>query len=196
MTKLHRLLFAGIVLSLATGYSTQAGTVSGSQSFADAGTATADTGNINTATSFTIGDMVSTGSQEGAFIAYPPLTSFGSISFSLSNPVSFSFGNGSFGSFTSTSISEALSTPGSVEFYILGNYTPGSFVGIGPAQPASFTLGFEQTPASTGSISDSGTFATPPAPPPGIPEPASVVLVGIGLTSVSLFRMLRKRMGK
>ena len=194
--KLHRSLLAGIVLSLAAAVSAQAASVNGSQGFADIGTPTVDTGNINTATSLTIGDLITTTSQQGGFAGLPT-QAFGTVNFNLTSFTSLTFQNSTFGSFSSTSITKTPSTSGTVDLYVLGSFTPGTFFGGGSAQATSFTISFTQTPASTGSISDSSTLATPPATPPGVvPEPASVALASIGLVPVGLFRVLRKRMAK
>jgi PEP-CTERM motif len=190
-----RLSLATVLLSLVVGQA-RAGIV-GTQAFADIGTPTVNTGDINTATAFTIGDLVSTSSNTGAFAGMPSQT-LGSVTFDTTVPGSLSFGNAVFGTFTSTSITEPGNIPGSVTLYIVGNYTPGTYVGGGSSTTASFTVDFTQTPAHTGSISDSGTFATPPASPPNVggssaPEPSSVVLGLIGVGIVGACRLVRRR---
>jgi len=164
-------------------------------SFADLGTPTVNTGNINTATVFNIGDLVST-SGAGFFAGLPNQT-FGAVSYNTTVGTSLSFSSTLFGTFTSTSITPFNgTTPGSISAFILGNYTAGTYAGGGGevSGPASFTISWTQTPPSNGGISDSSTLSTPPAPPPpGVPEPASVVL---GLTSIAggvFFHLVRRR---
>jgi hypothetical protein len=193
---MRRLLVPALLVACAVG-TAKAGPV-GTLGFADIGTPTANTGDINTATSFTIGNLISTTAETGIFAGPPPMLSqdFGSVTFSTGTPASFSLSNSVFGTFTSTSITEAVNSPGLVGFYILGTYTAGSVDPGSGTNPASFTLSFTQTPASTGSISDSGSFSVPPASPPGVPEPATLVL---GLTSIvggGLFHLIRRRRAK
>jgi hypothetical protein len=168
---------------------TQAAVI-GSVSFADISGPTANTGDINTSTTFTIGDLFSTVGM-GAFAGMPN-QAFGATSFDANVGTSLSFGNGVFGTFASTSITEFANNAllGTVDFYVLGNYTGGSYVsGSGPS---SFTISFNQNPAGTGSISDSATFSIPPAAPPGTPEPASMVLMGSALVGLAMIRRRRK----
>lgn len=170
----------------------------GTQGLADIGTPAAGgspTGNINTATSFTIGELISTGANTGVFNGMPTQV-FGSDTFTLGANGSFSITSAVFGTFTSTSIVEASNVPGVVGIYVLGEYTPGSYVtgfGSGPFL-ASVTLSFTQTPAGAGgSISDSGTFSVPAAPPPSAaPEPASFVLLGLGAVGMVGYRRYRR----
>jgi hypothetical protein len=162
----------------------RAGGIYSTQAFADLGTPLANgspTGDIFTASTLAIGDLVSTGSNTNAFAGMP--TQFlGTASFSTStgSNATLSFGNSVFGTFTSTSLEISSESSTTISFYVLGSYTPGTYPvsnGLTGTQPASFTISFTQnTPG--GAISDSGTFSVPPA---AIPEPSTVVL---GLTSV------------
>jgi hypothetical protein len=190
---MKRLFVPALLLACAVG-TAKAGPV-GTLGFSDPGSPTANTGDINTATSFTIGDLFSSTAETGIFVGLGH-QDFGAVTFSTGTSTSFSFSNSVFGTFSSTSITEAVNTPGVVAFYILGNYTAGTVDPGTGTNPASFTLSFTQTPAHTGIISDSGTFSVPPASPPGVPEPATLVL---GLTSIvggGLFHLLRRRRAK
>jgi len=175
------------IAAMAVG-SAQAGAV-GSLAFADLGTASADTGNINTATTFGIGDLVST-SGSGVFAGLP-LQFFGPVSFSTSVGTSLSFSDAAFGSFSSTSISEVTNTPGFVTIYVLGNYTAGSY-DAGASGAASFRISYTQTPVTTGAISDSATFSIPPAGGPSTPEPATVFGLISGVAAFAFVRLRRK----
>jgi hypothetical protein len=155
------------------------GTSTGSQAFADIGSPSVDSGNINTGTSFTIGNLISTGASAGYFTGLPTQI-FGPVAFSPVVGSSLSFGNATFGSFLSTSITEQTNVAGERSFYVLGNYTAGTFdpaLAPNPA-PASMIVSFTQSPAGTGSISDSASISIPPA---AVPEPSTILLAGVGL---------------
>jgi hypothetical protein len=191
---MKRFLVPALLLACAVG-TAKAGAV-GSVAFGDTGTATSPGNDLNAATSFTLSGLFTDTGGQGIFASMGSV-SFGTVSFSLNAPTSFSIADNPsvFGSFTSTSITEAINTPGVVAIYILGNYTAGS-IDPGTSGAASLTLTFDQNPAHTGTVSSSGTFAIPPAPPPTIPEPSTVVM---GLTSVvggCFFYVLRRRSKK
>lgn len=154
------------------------GTSTGSQGFADIGSPSVDSGNINTGTTFTIGNMISTGASIGYFNGLTTQV-FGPLAFNPTVGSSISFGNATFGSFLSTSITEQTNTSGERSFFVLGNYTAGTFnpsLTPNPA-PASMTISFTQTPAGTGAISDSATISIPPA----VPEPSTALLACVGV---------------
>jgi hypothetical protein len=191
---MRRGFVAGLAMAL-TAIVVQIPTVragSSTQGFVDVGTPTADgsaTGDINTATSFVIGDLQSTSAQTGFFVGMTTQDLL-SVAFSSTVDTSLTFGNSVFGTFSSTSIQEVSNVPGVVGFYILGDYTHGSQGGNDGL--ASFTLSLTQT--STGSsISDSGTFSIPPA---SVPEPASLILCLTGIGACGLVYGLRGRTTK
>jgi hypothetical protein len=154
-----------------------AGTSIGTQGFADIGAPSVVGGNINTGTSFTLGNLISTGAQAGYFAGLTTQI-FGPASFVPGVGSGFAFGNATFGSFLSTSIVEQTNAPGERSFFILGNYTAGTFdpsLSPNPA-PASLRLSFTQTPPVDGAISASATMAIPP-----VPEPSTLMLACVGL---------------
>jgi hypothetical protein len=169
------------------------GTSVGSQAFADLGVPTVDTGNINTASTFTVGNLVSTAANNGYFAGLPTQI-FGPLAFNPSVGSSISFGNAAFGNFLSTSISPQTNAPGERSFVVFGNYTAGTFnpaLSPNPA-PASFTISFTQTPAGTGVISNSSTLAIPP-----VPEPSTLMLACVGIAgglAVEQNRRQRRRL--
>lgn len=169
------------------------GTSTGSQGFADIGSPSVDSGNINTGTTFTIGNMISTGASVGYFSGLSTQI-FGPIAFNPTVASSISFGNATFGSFLSNSITEQTNAPGERSFLVLGNYTAGTFnpaLTPNPA-PASMTISFTQTPAGTGAISDSATLSIPPA----VPEPSTALLACVGVAgglAVDQSRRQRRR---
>ena len=159
----------------------------GTQGFADIGTPTADAGNLSAATTFMMGDLVSTTANTGIFTGMPNQI-FGSVSFDTTMPGSLMFGNGVFGHFTSTSFTETF-MPRAVIIFALGEWTPGTQGGVtgGPFM-SDVTIAFTQT--AGGAISDSATFATPP--PSSVPEPATLGLMALGL-AVGLAGRRRRR---
>ncbi|MFM7242680.1 MAG: PEP-CTERM sorting domain-containing protein [Planctomycetaceae bacterium] len=168
-----------------------AGTSSGSQAFADIGTPTTDSGNINTGTSFTIGNMISTGASLGYFAGLSTQI-LGPVTFSTASGTSLSFGNATLGTFTSTSITEQTNASGERSFYVLGSFSAGTFnpaLSPNPA-PASLILGFTQSPAGTGAISDSATLSIPPA---AVPEPSTIVLATVGIAAAVATHRVRRR---
>ncbi len=200
---MHRRLFlalaaSAILTSPTSNLFAGSATPIGTQGFADIGTPLAggsSTGDINSATSFTVGNMVSNTSNTGVFSGMTSQT-FGGVSFNTTSATSLSFTNSVFGSFTSTSIDEYTNKPGTVAFYVLGTWTPGTYNSnntnfTGGPYDASFTISFTQTPSGAGgAISDSATFSIPPSGMPGVPEPASIVM---GLTGLLIGGLAYRR---
>jgi hypothetical protein len=154
-----------------------AGTSTGSQAFVDLSGGSVDTGNVDTATIFTIGNLFST-SNTGYFAGFPASSLGTAVSFNSGVNTSLSFGTGAFGSFASTLISEESSGLGFRNFLVLGNYTAGTSLGTLVPNPAaaSFRISFTQSPVGTGAISDSATLAIPP-----VPEPLTLMLACVGI---------------
>jgi hypothetical protein len=183
-------LLMGVALVSATALSANA-EVAGTQGFIDGGSPTTNTGNINTATLFTIGDLLTSSANTGVFAHLPRFLDFGAVSFNTTSGSSLTFSNASFGSFTSTAIDVAATAPGTETFYVLGNWNPEtSGLATAGSYAASFTIGFTQTPASTGTISDSATFSIPPAPAPAVPEISTwaMMLAGFGALGFAGYR--------
>jgi len=172
----------------------------GSLGLSDIGGGSSNTGNLNTGTTLGIGLDVSNLGGVGFFSGFPVGDSFGAISFQpgVGNSYSMSDASGLFGSFASSSITQIANPAGSRSFYILGTWTEGTYPGAGGGGAgsmfaASLTLSFTQTPAGTGVISDSATFAVPPAAfPGGVPEPSSFILLGLGTVGFVGYRRLRR----
>lgn len=168
-----------------------AGTSTGSQGFADIGTPSTNSGNINTGTSFTIGNMISTGASLGYFTGLSTQI-LGPVTFNSTVGTSLSFGNATLGTFTSTSITEQTNTAGERSFYVLGSFSAGTFnpALVPSPAPASLTIGFTQSPAGTGAISDSATLSIPPA---AVPEPSTIVLATVGIAAAVATHRMRRR---
>jgi hypothetical protein len=135
----------------------------GTQAFANLGTTTVDTGNINTAVTFTLSNVRSTASQAGYFVGLPVLSAAGSWSFTTSVGTSLTFSNPAFGTFQSTSIiTESNSViPGQQRtFYVVGTLSGGTLGPVTPSPvPSSITLTLTQT---GNAISSSATLSIPP----------------------------------
>ncbi len=135
----------------------------GTQGFGNIGTTTVNTGNINTATTFTLSNVRTTAAQTGYFVGVPTFSPTGSWSFTTTVGTSLSFSNSAFGTFQSSTITEESNTvsPGQQRtFYVLGTMTGGTQGPVTPSPvPASITISFTQ---SGQAISSSATLSIPP----------------------------------
>jgi hypothetical protein len=160
----------------------------GSQGFTDFGVAAANTDDINDATAFTIGTMVSTDDSHGYFAGLPTQI-FDPITFSIGDPLSLQFGTPAFGQFASTSIRQLSNDPlvGSRSFSVEGTFTKGTFGGPLVPNPAvaNFTISFNQTAGAGTTISDNATLEFPVQP---VPEPATLALAAMGVMTAVLIR--------
>lgn len=160
----------------------------GAQGFTDFGVATTNTADINDATAFTIGTMVSTADSHG-FFAGLPTQIFDPISFSIGDPLSLQFGNAEFGLFASTKIQQLSNDVlvGSRSFFVEGTYTKGTFGGPLVPNPAlaNFTISFNQNSGAGASITNNATLDFPVQP---VPEPATLALAAAGVATAALLR--------
>jgi hypothetical protein len=198
----NKLVAFTATLLLLTGAQSQASFV-GTQGFNDQGTPLAGgsaSGNINTASTLTIGDLNTSTASTGVFAGIGKNIDFGTVTFNTTTgantSLSFNDGPSKFGSFTSTSFTLLSNTPGLISYYVLGNFTPGTYSGFGGVtapQAASLTISFNQTPSGSGAISDSVSLSVPPASIASVPEPASFAMVAIGLGGIFAVRRFRRR---
>jgi hypothetical protein len=138
----------------------------GSQGMIDLGSPNAQPGNdINTATTFTVGNLITTGSSSGYFAGLTTQV-LGPVTFNTGVGTSMSFGNATLGSFASTSITPQTNTPGERSFLIRGNFTAGAFNPALTPNPAPTVLriSFTQVLGGVGAISSSATMAFQMAP--------------------------------
>lgn len=159
----------------------------GSQGFVDLGLASAGpTADVNTATAFTVGNLVSTDDSH-AFFAGLPEQSFSPMTFSVSDPLSLKFGNAQFGSFASTKIEELSNDPdvGARSFSVQGWFTKGTFGSPLVPNPAltDFTISFSQNSGAGAAISVNATLAFNPNQP--VPEPATLTMLAIAAGTVA-----------
>jgi len=150
-------------------------------------------GNINTATSFTLGNFTTRVSGSGFFVGIGAQM-LGSVTFQPSAPTSIMFGNGVFGHFDSTSITQAVNMPMFRAFVVDGNWMPGTFfngMSLPADVPSMLTLTFTQIPAESGEVTAAGSFAANVTT--SAPEPSSLALGLAGLGSLVVVSRFRRR---
>ncbi len=183
---------AGLMLAVVP--STQAAFSTGTQGVSDSGNPTiSGGGTLSTASSFNFGDLTTTSASTGSFLTTPSSKiDLGAAILTLATPSTFTFGNAAFGTFVANSIMTTFSSDQARVFMVLGTFAPGTNFGGGPTSAASFNLTFNANSSSTGiSYSDSGTLSVAT-----VPEPASVVLLGLGLAGAAGFAARRHRLSK
>lgn len=155
--------------------------------FAEIGAPKVDGGDFNAATSFKIGNFISTGLQSGDFVSFGT-QDMGSISFDSTVRPSFHPNDAGFGTFDSTSISDSSSGPSVKSSYIAGTYAKAGGVDRGNAL---LTRPFTQTPAHIGAISNADTFSIPPGARKIVP--ATFALLGLGGLGFAVRAYRRRR---
>ncbi|MBV8843751.1 MAG: PEP-CTERM sorting domain-containing protein [Bryobacterales bacterium] len=123
-----------------------------------------------------------------------PIQFFGTVSFNITDPSSFTFGNGVFGTFTATSlITRAPNPPGFINFVYDGLWTPGTQGGLtGGPFPSSLNITFVQAAGPGSPITSNASFSVEEAETV-IPEPSSFVLTVTGLAAgVLIYRRRRQ----
>ena len=196
MRKSRYALLAGLVLSLVGGVSAQAASISGSQAFGVA-SLNADSTDLAAITQLTVQLLSTTGSsqQTGNYVGFPA-TIFAATTLNTASLSSFSFTDAAFGTFTANLGTELSSPVDTRTFYITGNFARGTAFSSFTGNTASLLISLNQSGGAGGAIGFTATFNTPAAPPPGVPEPASMSLAGIGLGLVGLLLGHRSDSGK
>jgi hypothetical protein len=185
---LSLLLVGAFVALRAT--SAQAGSVIGSQTFSIDATSL-DTSSVATATVFNFTGIATQGSNDGDFTGISSGLLINSGTEVLTTPFTFTFGNAIFGTFTATSLvsDTGNSLPKFRSIELSGIFSGGSlFPGQNDPTPAGLAISLTQSGGPGRPISASFSLVTSP-----IPEPASVVMMGVGLVgALGLSRLRRK----
>jgi len=181
------------MLSVMAGATVHAGPIAGSQAFGET-SLDADSTNLAAITQLTVSLVSSTGTtqQTGDYVGFPA-TIFASTTLSTASLNTFSFSDAAFGTFTANLGTELVSPVNTRTFYLTGNFTPGTALSSFSGNTASLLISLNQSGGAGGAIGFTATFNTPAAPPPGVPEPASMSLTGIGLSLIGLFLGYRKK---
>jgi hypothetical protein len=167
----------------------------GAQGLVDVGNVVAAlTNDINDASSFTLGALVSTAESHGFFVGMP-MQFFGPVTFSVADPGSLQFGSTEFGSFASTKISQLSNDPlvGSRSLLVEGMFTRGTFGGPLFPMPlvTNFTLSLNQNAGAGTSISVNATLDFADIQP--VPEPSALALATVALGTTGLVWLRRGR---
>jgi hypothetical protein len=183
-----------MVLVLAWCPAAHAGPV-GTLGFTDLVGGSTDTGDLNTATTFTIGLLASNGTNSGIFAGLPTqfIGATGPFSTATGSNTTLTFSSSGFGTFTSSTATSFNPAAGALNLLFDGTWTPDSS-GLAPpgAYAAGFTFMATQSPPHTGqSIQDSGTFSIPAASL--VPEPATFGLFALGAVGLAGYQTLRRR---
>ena len=149
------------------------------------------TGNINSATSFTLQNMGSTNNTSGFFDGLPP-QDFGVVSFSPGVGGSLIIRSPAFGIFVSSAFTTVVNTSGFLNLLVDGSWTEGSFRTSTSSSPAEVRIGLTQTPPSDGQISFSGTMSTTPVSV--VPEPSAAWLFCTGIIGIFMAGSRLKKM--
>ena len=150
------------------------------------------TGNINTATTFSLQDLQST-STSGVFAGLPT-QDFGTVTFSRGLATSLTISDAAFGTFKSTSFTVEQNSAGFLNLLDEGEWTPGSFEkgvkNCASGCDSEVRINFTQTPPMKGVISFSGTLDIT-QPIQVVPEPPTALLFlsGIGLAAFAVSKL-------
>jgi hypothetical protein len=185
-----RTAIALVVVAAMSAASAQAGSVIGTESFSVNST-TIDTSSITTATIFNFTGIATTNPSSGDFSTIIPTSGVSASTGiqSLTVPSTFTFGNAAFGTFTASSQVFDNVVGNTRVFELKGFFSGGTlFPGKNDMSAATLDITLSQVGGPGTAIGTSFTLATK-----AIPEPASVVMMGVGLVgALGLSRLRRK----
>ncbi len=172
---------AAIAATFGLGAVSEAGLLSGSQSFGSTAIVPNGTSqDLLSISNFTTLTFETGSSQSGNFVGYPTNQVLNNSPLNTGSLATFSMGSADFGTFTASSGFELVSPPHTRTFDLFGNFVPGSnshWAGL-TGQSAELLITFNQVGGSGNAISASATLAVPPSTQ--LPEPGSMTLLGIG----------------
>jgi hypothetical protein len=188
---LLNVLVAGAIIG---GSTAKAGSVIGGQALS-VGTTTPNASSILTATKFDFQTITTSNPNDGDFTTISLGTSAGTGPFTLSLPAgTFSFGNATFGMFTAsalTSDTPSSTSSGNFRNIALSGTFAGGTLFPGKSDPVSAILLISLTQAGGTGRPASASFSLVTQ---AVPEPASVVMMGLGLAGALGVGRLRRKM--
>uniref|UniRef100_Q01RG6 Ice-binding protein C-terminal domain-containing protein n=1 Tax=Solibacter usitatus (strain Ellin6076) TaxID=234267 RepID=Q01RG6_SOLUE len=149
---------------------------------------------LSTMISATLTTNLSTGSGDYAFIPFG--TNFGPTTLNYTSNATlstFTFGNAVWGTFVASAnpANEVVQkTANFLDVFIIGTFTPGTNAGWAGKDPTQSSLRFSINQSGS-SISEAITLNSPATPPPAVPEPQTMALIGSALAGLAF--VSRKR---
>lgn len=194
---LHKLIkySAPAALFLAAGMAGHASMIVGSFPL-NGGGLTQDGANLGVSTMVSATLLTNLGAGAGDYAFIPASTDFGGATLDYSSTAAlagFSFSSPLWGTFTAqANPANAIvqKTANFLDVFIVGTFTPGTSAGWTGKDPTESSLRFSIN-QSGASISEAITLNSPALPPPGVPEPGTMVLYGSALVAVSLLSKRR-----
>lgn len=140
-------------------------------------------------TTFTVTGFTGAAGGKGDFASINNLLTLSPVTATKGTTVSFTSDYGDYLGTVSVVNPSGPTNNRVVSLYVLGDFTPKNKPQF-KAGAASLTFSFTQTGGSGSAVSGSFTLASPPAPAPGVPEPASwaMMIGGFALTGAAVRR--------